>query len=122
MNREIVENIVSIIHYHFVFVQSKILNQSIVLKIYIYGYFHGNSTTRTKVFSDFDKIFSAYKAFNYKHFDKKNFFKNFFFHRVRLKILLGQNTKNDTLINSFFKFSLRKQGQKLNLRPYSDSS
>jgi hypothetical protein len=82
----------------------------------------GSQPRCTKVFSDFDKIFSACKAFNYKHFDKKNFFKNFFFHRVRLKILLGQNTKNDTLINSFFKFSLRKQGQKLNLRPYSDSS
>ncbi len=38
----------------------------------------GSQPRCTKVFSDFDKIFSACKAFNYKHFDKKISLKTFF--------------------------------------------
>ncbi len=38
------------------------------------GYFHQKTTTFTKVFSDFDDIFTVDRGFNYKHFDKKIFF------------------------------------------------
>jgi hypothetical protein len=53
------------------------------------GCFHGISTTRTKVFSYFDKMFSVCRALNSKQFDKKIFFKSFCFHRERNKILLA---------------------------------
>jgi hypothetical protein len=37
------------------------------------GYFHGISTTRTKLVSDFDETFIVCRAFNSKHFDKKSY-------------------------------------------------
>jgi hypothetical protein len=46
----------------------------------------GSQTQCTKVFSDFEKIFSVYRAFNSKHFDKKKFSESFYFHGDTLKI------------------------------------
>ena len=52
-----------------------------------YGYFHGVSTTRTKVIVDFDEIFSVCRAFNPKLIDKKNFSKRLCFDGDKWKIL-----------------------------------
>jgi hypothetical protein len=71
-----------------------------------FGYFHGISTALTKSFSDFNEIFSVDRALNSKHFDKKIFLKSFYFHREKLKILLGENLKNGLFYTLEKKFLL----------------
>ena len=57
------------------------------------GYFHGISTTRTKVVSDFDKTFRICRAFSSEYFDKKNFSESFCFDQDKLKILWALKTE-----------------------------